>query len=396
MVKEPRKPFRERVDFSKIKAVFPMPNLLDIQTQSYREFLQMDLLPEERKDTGLQAALKDVFPISDFKETTELEFLSYSIGTWECKCGRLKGVENSRAKCNACQTLLPAGMELSEKEVCPFCGAARKIELPLCEHCGDRVGLRIKYTPMDCIQKGYTYSIPLKLKVQLVSWEKDATTKAKRLKHIKQQEVYFGDIPLMTEKGTFIFNGIERVVVSQLQRSPGVFFRQAEAKGFFIAKIIPYRGAWVEFEHDAKNLLWVRLDRKKKFLATVFLRALGFGADEDILKLFHKIAKVVVEDGKLYWEVGDGLVGRTAAEDVSDAKGRKVLAPAKKKITPAVLAALKEAGVTRVPAPQEGAPRRLLPRRHQGQGPDQRAPRGHPARPPHRPGRAVRGLLPRG
>ena len=107
----------------------------------------MDLLPEERKDTGLQAALKDVFPISDFKETTELEFLSYSIGTWECKCGRLKGVENSRAKCNACQTLLPADMELTEKEVCPFCGAARKIELPLCEHCGDRVGLQIKYTP---------------------------------------------------------------------------------------------------------------------------------------------------------------------------------------------------------------------------------------------------------
>jgi DNA-directed RNA polymerase subunit beta len=349
MAKEPNKPFRERVDFSKIKAVFPMPDLLDIQTQSYREFLQMDLLPEERKDSGLQAALKDVFPISDFKETTELEFLSYSIGTWECKCGRLKGVENSRAKCNACQTLLPAGMEISEKEVCPFCGAARKIELPLCEHCGDRVGLQIKYSPMECLQKGYTYSIPLKLKVQLVSWEKDATTKAKRLKHIKQQEVYFGDIPLMTDKGTFIFNGIERVVVSQLQRSPGVFFRQAENKGFFIAKIIPYRGAWVEFEHDAKNLLWVRLDRKKKFLASVFLRALGFGTDEDILRLFHRVAKVVVEDGKLFGEVGDGLVGRTAADDVTDARGRKVLAPAKKKITPDVLAALKEAGVARVP-----------------------------------------------
>ncbi|HRZ73278.1 MAG TPA: DNA-directed RNA polymerase subunit beta, partial [Candidatus Aminicenantes bacterium] len=349
MAKEARQPYRERVDFSKIKAVFPMPDLLDIQTQSYRDFLQMELLPEERKDVGLQAALKDVFPISDFKETTELEFLSYSIGTWECKCGRLKGVENSRAKCTACQTLLPADMEISDKEVCPFCGAARKIELPLCEHCGDRVGLRIKYSPMECIQKGYSYSIPLKLKVQLVSWEKDATTKAKRLKHIKQQEVYFGDIALMTEKGTFIFNGIERVVVSQLQRSPGVFFRQAENKGFYIAKIIPYRGAWVEFEHDAKNLLWVRLDRKKKFLATVFLRALGHGSDEEILRLFHKTAKVVVEDGKLYWEVSDGLLGRTPADDVTDAKGRKVLAPAKKKLTPETLAALKDAGVARVP-----------------------------------------------
>jgi DNA-directed RNA polymerase subunit beta len=349
MAKELRHPSRERVSFSKIKAVFPMPDLLDIQTQSYREFLQMELLPEERKDTGLQAALKDVFPISDFKETTELEFLSYSIGTWECKCGRLKGVENSRAKCTACQTLLPADMELSEKEVCPFCGAARKIELPLCEHCGDRVGLKIKYSPMECIQKGYTYSIPLKLKVQLVSWEKDAATKAKRLKHIKQQEVYFGDIPLMTEKGTFIFNGIERVVVSQLQRSPGVFFRQAETKGFYIAKIIPYRGAWVEFEHDPKSLIWVRLDRKKKFLATVFLRALGYGTDEEILKLFHRTLRVVVEDGKLFGEVGDGLLGRSPADDVTDAKGRKVLAPAKKKITAEVLEALKAGGATRVP-----------------------------------------------
>src|SRR4030066_1900682 len=130
MAKEHKKPSRERVDSSKIKAVFPMPDLLDIQTQSYAECLQRELLPEERKDTGLQAALKDVFPISDFKETTELEFLSYSIGTWECKCGRLKGVENSRARCNACQTLLPADMVLTEKEICPFCGAARKIELP--------------------------------------------------------------------------------------------------------------------------------------------------------------------------------------------------------------------------------------------------------------------------
>jgi DNA-directed RNA polymerase subunit beta len=349
MLTEPKNSFRERVDFSKIKTVFPMPDLLDIQTQSYAEFLQMEFLPEERKETGLQAAFKDVFPISDFKETTELEFLGYSIGTWECKCGRLKGVENSRARCNACGTLLPANVELTEKEICPYCGAMRKIEIPLCDHCGDRVGLKIKYSPLECIQKGYTYAVPLKLKVQLVSWEKDATTKAKRLKHIKQQEVYFGDIPLMTEKGTFIFNGIERVVVSQLQRSPGVFFRPAETKGFFIAKIIPYRGAWVEFEHDSKSLLWVRLDRKKKFLATVFLRALGFGTDEEILKLFHKSYKIIVEDGKLYWEVSENLVGKTPADDVTDGRGRKVLAPGKKKITPVACQALIAAGIARIP-----------------------------------------------
>ncbi len=341
--------YLERADFSKIKSVFAMPDLLDIQVASYNEYLQMDLLPEERKDIGLQAAFKDVFPISDFKETTELEFLSYSIGSWECKCGRLKGVENSRAKCNACGTLLAAATELTEKEICPYCGAARKIEIPLCDHCGDRVGLKMKYTATECIQKGYTYSVPLKLRVQLVSWEKDIAAKTKRLKHIKQQEVYFGDIPLMTEKGTFIFNGIERVVVSQLQRSPGVFFRQAEAKGFFIGKLIPYRGAWVEFEYDAKNNLWVRLDRKKKFLATVFLRALGFGTDEDILRLFHKMVKVVPDEGKLYWEVSDGLAGRTASEDVVDPKTKKVLVHARKKIAPEAVQALKDAGVARVP-----------------------------------------------
>jgi DNA-directed RNA polymerase subunit beta len=341
--------YLERVDFSKIKSVFAMPGLLDIQVASYNEYLQMDLLPEERKEIGLQAAFKDVFPISDFKETTELEFLSYSIGNWECKCGRLKGVENSRAKCNACGTLLAAATELTEKELCPYCGAARKIEIPLCEHCGDRVGLKMKYTPTECIQKGYTFSVPLKLRVQLVSWEKDLAAKTKRLKHIKQQEVYFGDIPLMTDKGTFIFNGIERVVVSQLQRSPGVFFRQAEAKGFYIGKLIPYRGAWVEFEYDAKNNLWVRLDRKKKFLATVFLRALGFGSDEDILRLFHKMVKVIPEEGKLFWEVSDGLAGRTSAEDVADPKSKKVLIQARKKITPEAVQALRDAGVARVP-----------------------------------------------
>ncbi|MDH4273001.1 MAG: DNA-directed RNA polymerase subunit beta, partial [Candidatus Aminicenantes bacterium] len=278
-----------RTDFSKIGTQFPMPDLLAIQRQSYAEFLQMDLLPEERKDTGLQSAFKDVFPISDFKETTALDFISYSIGNWECKCGRLKGVENSRARCKSCDTLLPVDVELTEKEICPYCGIMKKIVVPACEHCGDKVRLKLKYSPNECIQKGYTYSVPLRLKVRLISWEKDANTKSKRLKHIKEQEVYFGDIPLMTDKGTFIFNGIERVVVSQLQRSPGVFFRPGESKGFFIGKIIPYRGAWVEFEYDSKNILYVRLDRKKKFLASVFMRALGFGSDEEIVRLFYPV-----------------------------------------------------------------------------------------------------------
>ncbi len=348
MQKESKNVYRERVDFSKIKSIFPMPDLLAIQKQSYLEYLQMELLPEERIDIGLQAAFKDIFPISDFKETTQLDFISYSIGNWECKCGRLKGVENSRARCSGCGTLLPSDAELTEKEICPYCSAIRKIEMPICEHCGDKVGLKMKYSALECLQKGYTYAVPLRLKVQLVSWEKDATTKAKRLKHIKQQEVYFGDIPLMTDRGTFIFNGIERVVVSQLQRSPGVFFRPGETKGFFIAKIIPYRGAWVEFEFDAKNNLYVRLDRKKKFLATVFLRALGFGSDEDILRLFYRVYKVQPENGKLQWELAEGLVGRTVDEDVVDPKSKNVLLGAKKKLTQEVYEKLKERGVAKI------------------------------------------------
>ncbi len=338
-----------RTDFSKIGTQFPMPELLAIQRQSYAEFLQMDLLPEERKDTGLQSAFKDVFPISDFKETTALDFISYSIGNWECKCGRLKGVDHSRYRCKTCDTLLPVDVELTEKEICPYCGAMKKIEIANCEHCGDKVRLKLKYTPNECIQKGYTYSVPLRLKVRLISWEKDANTKSKRLKHIKEQEVYFGDIPLMTDKGTFIFNGIERVVVSQLQRSPGVFFRPGESKGFYIGKIIPYRGAWVEFEYDSKNILYVRLDRKKKFLASVFLRALGFGSDEEIIRLFYRVYRIIPENGRLFWELSDELVGKTAAEDISASRSKKVLVSARKKLTPEIIHELKEKQITRIP-----------------------------------------------
>jgi DNA-directed RNA polymerase subunit beta len=341
--------YRERVDFSKMKTAFPMPDLLAIQKQSYADFLQMELLPEEKKDNGLQAAFKDVFPISDFKETTELDFISYFVGNWECKCGRLTGVENSRPRCNSCGTLLPSNVELTEKEICPYCGSMKKIRIPLCEHCGDKVGLKMKYSPNECIQKGYTYAVPLRIKVRLISWDKDPATKAKRLKHIKEQEVYFGEIPLMTEKGTFIFNGIERAIVSQLQRSPGVFFRQGEAKGFFVAKIIPYRGAWVEFEYDNKNILFVRLDRKKKFPATVFLRALGFGSDEAILRLFYKIYKIFPENGKLYWELSENLIGKTVEGDIMDSASRKVLLNAKERISEEAYQKLKEHGIKGVP-----------------------------------------------
>lgn len=348
MSKELENIYRKRVDFSKLKTAFPIPDLLAIQKLSYAEFLQMELLPEERKDSGLQAAFKDSFPVSDFKETTQLDFISYSIGDWECKCGRLKGVENSRGRCNGCGTLLPADAELTEREICPYCGAIKKIEIQLCDHCGDKVGLKMKYRPTECLQKGYTYAVPLRLKIRLISWDKDPETKTKRLKHIKEQEVYFGEIPLMTEKGTFIFNGIERVVVSQLQRSPGVFFRQGEGKGFYVGKIIPYRGAWVEFEYDSKNVLFVRLDRKKKFLVSVFLRALGFGSDETILRLFYETYKIFPEGGNLYWELNENLVGKIVGENVVDPKSKKALIQSKGKISNEQYRKLKERKIKKI------------------------------------------------
>ncbi|MGD2295305.1 MAG: DNA-directed RNA polymerase subunit beta [Candidatus Aminicenantes bacterium] len=348
MVNESNNIYRERVDFSKIKGTFPMPDMLGIQKESYAEFLQMEYLPEEREEIGLQAAFKDIFPVSDFKETTQLDFISYTIGNWECKCGRLKGVENSRNRCNSCGTLLPPKVELTENEICPYCGVAKKIEVPLCDHCGDNVKLKMKYSEMECLQKGYTFSAPLRIKVRLISWERDPTTKAKRLKHIKEQEVYFGDIPLMTYKGTFIFNGIERVVVSQLQRSPGVFFRPGDGKGFYIGKIIPYRGAWVEFEYDSKGILFVRLDRKKKFLASVFLRALGFGSDEEIIRLFYQTYKIYPKKGHFYWELSDDLMGKTVAEDIVDSS-KKVIVPARKKLNKELLQKLKEKKVKKIP-----------------------------------------------
>ncbi|NOR53403.1 MAG: DNA-directed RNA polymerase subunit beta [Candidatus Aminicenantes bacterium] len=342
--------YRKRKDYSKLKMSFPMPGLLDIQKLSYSEFLQMELLPDERKDLGLQAAFKDIFPVSDFKEITQLDFISYSIGNWECKCGRLKGVENSRGRCSGCETLLPSDVELTKKEICPYCSAIKKIEVTLCDHCGDKVRLKMKYSSNECIHKNYSYSVPLRLKVRLISWEKDPTTKAKRLKHIKEQEVYFGDIPLMTAKGTFIFNGIERAVVSQLQRSPGVFFRQGEGKGFYVGKIIPYRGAWVEFEYDAKNILYVRLDRKKKFLVTVFLKALGFGSDEAIINLFHKTYKIFPENGEFYWELNENLVGKVVAEDIIDpsVKTKRVLVKAKEKLSKMAYQKLEAGGIKKI------------------------------------------------
>src|SRR5437762_9814902 len=152
-----------------------------------------------------------------------------------------------------------------------------------------------------------TYSAPLKVTMRLTIYEKDAETGNRSIRDIKEQEVFFGDVPLMTQNGTFIVNGTERVIVSQLHRSPGVFFETASNRTYFLGKIIPYRGSWVEFEYDQKNVLYVRIDRKRKFLGTIFLRALGLRSSEDILNTFYTVDRIVVRDKKLLWTLEPGF-----------------------------------------------------------------------------------------
>ncbi len=324
----------ERVDFSKIKTSIPIPNLIEVQKNSYERFLQMDLLPNERDDAGLQTVFSSVFPISDFRGVSTLEFVDYSIGNWECKCGNLKGLENLRTTCRnpTCGHVIKTDPFHPGDVLCPYCGTFNRNIVTFCNKCGDPVGLQLKYDMVECQERGMTYAAPLKVTIRLTVYSKDAETGVKSVRDIKEQEVFFGDIPLMTDNGTFIINGTERVIVSQLHRSPGVFFERVAAMGYFLGKIIPYRGSWVEFEYDNKNLLYVRIDRKRKFYGSVFLRALGLKTDEQILKAFYRITKLSIADKKLYWQVDENLAGLKLSHAIENKAGESVV-PQGKKIT---------------------------------------------------------------
>jgi DNA-directed RNA polymerase subunit beta len=309
-----------RHDFSKIKTAARIPNLIEIQRDSYNRFLQMDLLHEEREPQGLQAVFRSVFPISDFRQTAELDFVEYSIGNWQCKCGRLEGLRYLRANCKNCGSLVKVDPLVPGESLCHNCGTFNAVRPQLCDNCGEPVGLKHKHDQQECQERGMTYSVPLKVKIRLTVFDVDQESGTKSIRDIKEEEVFFGEIPLMTDNGTFIINGTERVIVSQLHRSPGVFFEKSPV---FLAKVIPYRGSWVEFEYDQKNLLYVRIDRKRKFLASIFLRALGIWlnpqfdpkgfasdsqledavknagfSDEAILRAFYTVDEVRVDGGR--------------------------------------------------------------------------------------------------
>ena len=278
---------RERLSFAKSPEIMNLPDLIEIQKLSYHEFLQADVDEDERKDEGLHAVFNEIFPITDFSETSSLEFVSYSLGS-------------------------------------------------------------PKYDINECQYRGFTYGVPLKIRVQLILREQDKDTGDKQVIDIKESDVYMGEIPLMTEKGTFFINGAERVIVSQLHRSPSATFNEeihTSGHKLFVAKIVPYRGAWIEFEYDIKDQIYVRLDRRKKMLVTILLRALGWETDEQILKLFAKTEVRSLNDDN---DSSESLEGKVLAAPVIDSSTGEVLFEANTDLTDEELATLRESGVGNV------------------------------------------------
>jgi DNA-directed RNA polymerase subunit beta len=341
---------RQRLDFAKIQGSIQIPNLIEVQMKSYQRFLQMDLLPSERDDAGLQSVFTSVFPIKDFREMSQLEFVDYSIGNWECKCGNLKGLHHLRATCRNCGASVVTNPYQTGDVICHKCGTFNKNTPTFCNKCGDPVAMQLKYDVNECQERGMTYSAPLKVTIRLTIYDKDPDSGAKTIRDIKEQEVFYGDIPLMTENGTFIINGTERVIVSQLHRSPGVFFESANNRTYFLGKIIPYRGSWVEFEYDTKNILYVRIDRKRKFLGSIFLRALGMKSNEEILRTFYQVERIALRDKDLYWNVSPGLVDRKLTHEIRNPKSEEVVVGAHKRITENLFKELIKAKVTQVRA----------------------------------------------
>ena len=300
--------FRTRKSFAKIQKIIDIPNLINIQKQSYEKFLQADVAPDKREDVGLQGVFKSVFPIRDFNETSSLEFVSYNLE-------------------------------------------------------------RPKYDVDECHQRGMTYSAPIKVVVRLVVWDKDEETGAQSIRDVKEQEVYFGEIPLMTQNGTFIINGTERVVVSQLHRSPGAFFDHDKGKShssgklLYNARIIPYRGSWIDFEFDHKDLLYVRIDRRRKLPATVLIRALGAvpdtakknpiefrGTTEEILNYYYATETIYLNSATDYEKSVELelLPGQRATRDIKTKSG-EVIVKKNRKFTRGAIKKLEAAKMRTLP-----------------------------------------------
>ena len=281
-----------RKHYGKIKEILETSNLIGIQLQSYEQFLQKDVPPEERKDIALQGVFKQVFPIKDFYETVELRFVKYRLG-------------------------------------------------------------KTKYDVQECLLKGITYAAPLRVTIQLIIYDVQEGVKTGQIKAIKEQEVYFGEVPLMTDNGTFIINGTERVIVSQLHRSPGVFFDQEQPKThmgrpLYFARIIPYRGSWIDLEFDQKDILYVRIDRRRKIAVTVFLKALGYSTQQLLDTFYHK-EKIIADPEGFHKKLDHHLmVGQRSSADIVDPKTKELLVKKNRKITEGLMKKLEAAGIFEV------------------------------------------------
>jgi len=288
---------RIRKDFGKRKSILDVPYLLETQIRSYQEFLQLVVPADDRRERGLHGALKSVFPIVAYSGNAALEYVSYKLGE------------------------------------------------PV-------------FDVKECKLRGMSYGAPLRVKVRLVIYDKESSAKVKPVKYVKEQEVYMGDLPLMTETGTFIVNGTERVIVSQLHRSPGVFYdhdrgkTHSSGKLLFSARVIPYRGSWLDFEFDPKDAIFTRIDRRRKLPVTILLRALGMN-NEEILDTFFETSKVTLKKSGAKLElIPERLRGETAFFDIRSRTG-KVLVPTGKRITARHVKMIEEAGVKALEVPDE-------------------------------------------
>ena len=291
-----KKALRTRKNFGRTGEAFPIPDLIEIQKRSFKLFLQEDVLPAKRAVSGLQAAFNSVFPIIDYNETASIEFIEYTLG-------------------------------------------------------------KPKHDVRESLEKGTNYAAPLKIKVKLNLWEKDVSGK-KILKESREQEVYLGELPLMTDTGTFIINGTERVVVSQLHRSPGIFFShdkgktQMGGKVLYSARIIPAMGSWFDFEFDSKDILFVRIDRRKKLPATIILKALGY-TDEQILKMFYPIEKIKTKGGIATRLVNDMIIGTRTLKNIYAPGTKELILKEGGRISKAIFKKMEASGVKEIQNPKE-------------------------------------------
>jgi len=298
---------RPRRSFGNIPRIVNFPNLIEMQRDSHARFLQRDVLPEKREDIGIQAAFNSVFPIRDFTGTACLEFVSYSFG-------------------------------------------------------------EIKYNEQECLHKGMTFEVPMRITVRLVIYETDKETGVQNIRDIKEQEIYFGTIPLMTSRGTFIINGTERVVVSQLHRSPGVFFdhdkgkTHSSGKLIYTARIIPVRGSWIDLEVDPKDIVNVRIDRRRKFPVTLLLKAFGYSGEE-ILAYFYRTERIIVEGKRLYKVFDEDLLKlQRASKAVKRPGSGEVIVKKGNRFTKKAIRQLRDGKVERIPIGFEDIADKVLAR----------------------------------